>query len=105
MIDNFSAVYRILSTLERGMDLPVCHLGMVSADKLDISQERWNRYMEMLDDCEYIKGLQIKQYVSGLSVEEDEVLRITLKGLGYLQENSIMQYFYKAEKGLIEAVI
>lgn len=91
MIDNFRAVYRILSTLERGMDLPECHLDMVNAEKLGISQERWIRYMEMMDDSGYIKGLHIEPYISGLSVEEDDNgIRITLKGLEYLQENSII---------------
>ena len=52
----------------------------------------------------YIKGVKIQKYVAGgTSVDIDDI-RITLKGLEYLSENSIMQRLYKAAKGITELV-
>ncbi len=76
----------------------------ISANTLGISQERWNRYIEMMVDVGYIKGIEITEYIDGERRVEDCGIRITLKGLEYLQENSIMQKMYKTAKGIKEIV-
>lgn len=75
-----------------------------SAQTLGVSQERWNRYIEMMVDVGYIKGVKIKEYQDGEIVVVDCGIRITLKGLEYLQENSIMQRMYSAAKGIADLV-
>ena len=40
-MDNFKAVYKILSTLEKAMDLPEFDIALINADSLGVSQERW----------------------------------------------------------------
>lgn len=75
-----------------------------SAQTLGVSQERWNRYIEMMVDVGYIKGVKIKEYQDGEIVVVDCGIRITLKGLEYLQENSIMQRMYSAAKGIVDLV-
>lgn len=40
-MDNFKAIYRILSTLEKAMDLPEFDVEQISAAALGISEERW----------------------------------------------------------------
>lgn len=103
-MDNFKAVYKILSTLEKAMDLPEFDINLISAEKLGISQERWCRYMEMMADVGYIKGIEMYVDITGeLNVEAKDI-RITLKGLEYLQENSIMQRMYNAAKGIKEVI-
>ena len=82
------------------MDLEKFNPDSISPEALKISDERWNKYMEMLLDAGYIKGVKIQKYVAGgTSVDIDDI-RITLKGLEYLSENSIMQRLYKAAKGI-----
>ena len=103
-MDNFKAVYKILSTLEKSMDYPEFDMDRISANTLGISQERWNRYIEMMVDVGYIKGVEITEYIDGERRVEDFGIRITLKGLEYLQENSIMQKMYKTAKGIKEIV-
>lgn len=49
-MDNFKAVYKILSTLEKAMDLPEFDVSLIGADKLGVSEERWARYIEMMAD-------------------------------------------------------
>lgn len=103
LIDNFRAVYRILSAMEKAMDLPEFSLEQVGAETLGISKERWLRYIEMLCDAGYIKNARVVDSVAGKYLDEDNP-SITLKGLEYLQENSIMQYLYKAAKGIKDMV-
>ena len=75
-MDNFKAVYRILSVLEKAMDLPAFDVQQIGPDALEVSKERWGRYMEMMADAGYIKCLE------------------------YLRENGSMRKLYKAAKGI-----
>ena len=99
-MDNFKAVYKFLKALEASMDLDAANVDMFNAEKLGVSQNRWNRYIEMMYDVGYIKGIQITKYVDGTTMVDCDDIEITLKGLEYLQENSIMQKIYKAAKGV-----
>ena len=101
-MDNFKAVYKILTALEKSMDLEEFNLELISPQKLGVSQERWNKYMEMMLDVGYIKGVIIQEDIAGGTNVDCERLRITLKGLEYLQENSIMRKIYNAAKGVKE---
>ncbi len=56
-MDNFKFIYKILSALEKSMDLEECNLDCIIPEMLNISEERWNKYMEMLLDAGYIKGI------------------------------------------------
>lgn len=103
-MDNFKAVYRILSALEKAMDLPQFDIEQIGPAALGVSQERWCRYIEMMLDAGYIKGAEISRYITGETAVDARNIRITLKGLEYLQENSIMQKLYKAAKVLADVV-
>lgn len=99
-MNNFKAVYKILSTLEKAMDLPELDINLISAERLGVSTERWARYIEMMLDVGYIKGANVIRDVTGETTVEADNIRITLKGLEYLQENHIMQKLYRTAKGL-----
>ena len=103
-MDNFKIIYKILSVLEKSMDLENVDIERISSNNLGISQQRWNKYMEMLLDAGYIKGVTIQKYVPGETNVDAEDIRITLKGLEYLSENSIMQKMYKAAKGITDLI-
>ena len=103
-MDNFKIIYKILSTLEKSMDLEQCNSDSISPEVLKISEERWNKYIEMLLDAGYIKGVRMQKYVTGDTNINAEDIRITLKGLEYLSENSIMQKMYKAAKGITDLI-
>ena len=100
MNDNFTCIYKILRALEKALDYPEFDIEQISYKVLDISKERWNKYIEMMDDAGYIKGVTIKQYVTGETAVICDDICITLKGLEYLTENSIMQRIYKTAKGI-----
>ena len=99
-MDNFKAVYRILSALEKAMDYPQFDTDQIGHEALGVTQERWGRYMEMMADAGYIKGVEIQRFITGKTSVDARDIRITLKGLEYLQENGIMRKRYKAAKGI-----
>lgn len=103
-MDNFKAVYTILSSLEKSMDLPEANVEMFNAKALGVSEERWKKYIEMMADCGYIKGVKITPYINGNVAVDCDDMQITLKGLEYLQENTIMQKIYKTAKGIKDIV-
>lgn len=103
-MDNFQAVYKILSSLEAAMDCPQFDISQISAEKLKVSEERWARYIEMMIDVGYIKGVRVYENVIGETRVEGKGIRITLKGLEYLQENSMMKRIYRTVKGVKEIV-
>lgn len=55
-----------------------------------------------MHDVGYIKGVEITEFINGEKEIDCEDIQITLKGLEYLQENSIMRKIYKAAKGVKE---
>lgn len=58
MNDNFKCIYKILRTLEKAMDCPEFDLSQIDHNTLEISKERWARYLEMMADIGYIKELE-----------------------------------------------
>lgn len=103
-VDNFKAVYRILSSLEEQMDKPNIDISKFDNEQLGISKERWIKYLEMMEDVGYIKGCKIYTNMYDETECDADNIKITLKGLEYLQENSIMQRIYKTAKGIKEIV-
>ena len=97
---NFRIIYKILNTLEKALDYENFDFNTISADKLGITKERHIKYIEMLVDSGYIKGVKVYSDMMGETEVEDEGIRITLKGLEYLSENTIMQRMYKLAKGI-----
>ena len=103
-MDNFKAVYKILSELEKQMDCMETDVSKFSHEVLKISETRWMKYIEMMCDCGYIKGVEISQTMDGLMFCDYQDMKITLKGLEYLQENSIMKKIYKSAIGVKEII-
>lgn len=103
-MDNFTVIYKILSSLEKSLDMEEIDTDRISPKTLGISEERWKKYIEMLVDAGYIKGISIKKYTDGQMIVNVEGIRITLKGLEYLSENTIMQRMYKAAKGIADLI-
>lgn len=104
MDDNFKTIYKILSAFERSLDIEAFDLDLISAEKLGISKTRLYKYLEMLVEAEYIGGIEIEIDITDtISINADNP-HITLKGLEYLSENSIMQRIYKTAKGIKDLV-
>lgn len=104
MTDNFKCIYHILKTLEKAMDYEKIDISEIGYKHLGISKNRWVKYLEMMSDMELIKGISFREYVDGSTEVINDNIRITLKGLEYLSENSIMQRLYNAASGVVNVV-
>ena len=63
-MDNFRAVYHILSELEKALDSPKVDISRFDAEQLGVSENRWCSYIEMMENVGYIKGAVIKRNIS-----------------------------------------
>lgn len=75
---NFIAIYRILSYLEQALDYDEPDMSQISSSALELSANRWIALLRLLEDAGYIEVFGHRT-------------RITLRGLEYLQQNSLMQ--------------
>lgn len=101
-MDNFRAIYRILRYLEKAMDYEEADVDFISASALGITEQRWLAIMEMLVKENYVSGISVKRSVDGDTCLSVSDVRITMKGLEYLQENSLMQKAANLAKGIAE---
>ena len=105
-MNDFKLIYRILKYLQMSLDIEEPDFTPISADALEMTQAKWSRIMKMLDDEGYISGLNIIKINNAPFpfVKFTKSTTLTLKGLEYLEENSMMQKAAKIAKGVMEAI-
>lgn len=103
-MNNFKIIYRILKYLEAALDVTAPDMTPIKAESLGLTEERWKSLMLMLHKEGYIEGLSYKQYVGEESVMRVEKVKITLKGLEYLEENSLMQKIKNAAMDVVDII-
>ncbi len=100
--NNFKIIYKILSELETAMDDESIDKNKINAKAFEITENRWKAILKMLIDNDYIKGVSMKSYDNSYIVIGLENAKITLKGLEYLSENSIMKKIARGAKALVD---
>ncbi|MEE3449837.1 MAG: YjcQ family protein [Acutalibacteraceae bacterium] len=104
-MDNFTIIYQILKTLEKAMKLEEFDKNDISAESLKIPVPLWSRIIKMMFDSGYITGVDIWQsYDCGYPKVSLIRPEITLKGLEYLNDNSIMKKIANTLKGVKEVI-
>ena len=98
-MDDFAVIYRILSALQKQMDYDEPNPDVVSANALNITQNRLDNIWAMLAQEKYVSGVMISSFDDTRMVKPI-CPRITLKGLEYLAENSLMKKAYRLAKGI-----
>ncbi len=104
-MDNFNVIYKILKRLEKAMDYDEFDIEQISAENLGINKNRWCKIMEMLVQSGYIQGFNIKYGLNNNVIITKDNLRITLRGLEYLSENSLMKRAANIAKGVKEIIM
>lgn len=105
MPDNFKIIYKYLRVLEKAMDYDELDTDLIKPEALGTTKNRLDSIIAMLVNDGYVKGYYIKQYL-----DQDQLTvfaqkpAITLKGLEYLKENSMMQKAANAAKGIIDII-
>lgn len=89
-MDNFKIMYKILRELEKNMGNEDFNMGIISAEKMKISFEKWEQLLILMQDEGYIKGLVLSKDLEQTYRHITEPIKpqITIKGLEYLTNNS-----------------
>ena len=106
-MDNFRIIYRILQTLEKAMDYEEFDYSLISAEQLSVTPERLNNLLIQMQKNGYIEGLRIYSFAPDKGVErvyQPIHPKITIKGLEYLSENSMMKKVHETLKGFKEII-
>ena len=99
MIKAFKTIYTLLNRLEEALDCENFNAEeQIGYKALGITETRWRSYIEMLEEADYISGIKVKNFTDGSSYIDISAIRITLQGLQYLAENTMMIYVFKAIK-------
>lgn len=102
-MDDFRTIYKILRILQKSMDLEEFNKNSISAETLGLSIPKWNRIMAMLLNEGYISGGETWNAMDcgypKIALTRPE---LTLKGLEYLEENSLMRKAADLAKGKVE---
>lgn len=102
-MDNFKIIYKILKSLEQALDYDEFDEGSISPELLKVTEQRHNAIMAMLAKEGYIEGVFVKRMLGDCSPQiAVRNIRITLKGLEYLNENSLMKKAASLAKGVVE---
>lgn len=91
-MDNFRIIYLILKHLEERMGDDI-DIDRISHERFGISFARWETLLRMMQEEGYIKGLLYEQTTSDSIPHVVMPIRprITIRGLEYLEENSMMK--------------
>lgn len=105
-MDNFTIIYKILKALEQAMDYDEFDVNKISHTRLNITYQRWEKILIMLSKSGYIEGVAYDQCGSDYCPHIEEPISpvITLKGLEYLSDNSLMKKAANILKGIKETV-
>lgn len=101
-MDDFRIIYKILRILQNSMDLEEFDRNNISAGALGLSVPKWSRLMAMLLKEGYITGGETWNAMDcgypRVALSRPE---LTLKGLEYLEENSLMKKAADLAKGIV----
>lgn len=105
-MDNFAIIYKILKELEKALDYDEFDVSRISSERLGISGQRWERIMIMLAKSGYVEGIIYDQCMEDYSLRVCQPIQpvITLKGLEYLAENTLMKKAANIAKGIKEVI-
>jgi hypothetical protein len=89
--DYFELAYKILAYLYacfQSGEAP--NIKFYGAEALDINREYWLNIMESLLDEGYIKGAEVLSGANGYRALQNIDIKITLSGITFLQDNSMI---------------
>jgi len=91
-MDNFKIMYKILRELEKNMGNEKFSVETISSEKLKVPFRKWEQLLILMQDEGYIKGLVLSKDLEQTYKHITEPIKpqITIKGLEYLANNSIM---------------
>ena len=104
-MDNFKIIYKSLKAMEVAMDLEEFDTKSISKETFGLTEARWSRIIAMLANEGYLTGIEIwNSFDCGYPKVALSRPEITIKGLEYLEQNSLMKRAAEMAKGIKEIV-
>ena len=104
-MEDFGAIYKILKTLDRGLDGDEFDQNDIGPEALGVSENRRDALLAMLADEGHVGGVTVRRCLDRPQpVVIIESPRVTLRGLEYLQENSLMRRAADIARGIASAM-
>ena len=105
-MNKFKVIYRILKYLEASLDCEEFDVEAISPFRLDVTRERWEQILIMMQDNGYIKGIVVTKKLGDMKrhIAEPICPEITIVGLEYLEENKFMRKAANMLKGAADIV-
>lgn len=104
MEKNLRTIYKMLRAFESALDDDEFNPESISPESLDITENRRNRYLEMLVDKGYVSGVKITKLAgAGYKITLSNPA-ITIDGIEFMAENAAMQRAYRALKGIKDII-
>lgn len=82
------------------MDNEEFNVSNLKAGNFNINQTKMDKILKMLVDNGYVNGIAHRPNINSVQILDS--VSITLKGLEYLEENSLMQKASDVAKGIID---
>ena len=102
-MEDFRIIYRILKYLQQSMDFEEFDCAGFTAERFGTNPNRFQALLIQLQKAGFIEGLNIVRYIRQPErIEPPMEPHITLQGLEYLQENSLMKKAAAFAKGVKE---
>ena len=100
-MEDFRIIYRILKFLRDSMDFEEFDSEGFTSERFGTNDNRFHALLIQLDKAGYIEGLHVTRYIrSGIQIQSPIDVRVTLKGLEYLNENSLMKQAASLARGI-----
>ena len=105
-MDNFRIIYKILSILEKNLDYASFDAENIAPETLGITKQRRDALLIQLVKSGYVEGESYKCYIDEAypRITDMSCIMITLSGLEYLSENSLMKKAMETIKNVIPIV-
>lgn len=100
-MDRFNIIYKILKILEKAMDYEEFDSSAIAPERLRINEALWKNIIIMLVENGYVKNVVVAQGYDNVGVNVENI-QITLKGLEYLNDNTMMKRIARTAKGIKE---
>lgn len=104
MSDEFKIIYQLLLYLREAMRYIQPDDVKLQYEFYGIPREQFEKIFALLVEDGYIAGVKVVRSETGTYIAGRNNARITLKGLEYLEENSVMKEVAGITKGIYEAV-
>ena len=104
-MEAFNVMYKVLKFLESAMKVEEFPLEQFNGASFRVSDQYFKDILKMLTDDGYVKGIVFTPILgqTGLGMK-CRMPEITIKGLEYLQENSMMKKAANIAKGIIDVI-